>query len=162
MLRDGNPNPVGYFNVRQTVSAPAIAGSPQRDSTRLVFFDAVDPNPAPGKFPEALSVEWTVTPNLAAGLTTPDLPKNLVVTLPKAARPAQTPVIASAGIALSPYQPAPDYSSTTPRKRALWLECDGPAADPADAYFARVLEYGPDPLLAYGPTTTPKDITGEL
>lgn len=162
VLRDGNPNPVGYFNVRQTVSAPAIAGSPQRDSTRLVFFDAVDPNPAPGKFPEALSVEWTVTPNLAAGLTTPDLPKNLVVTLPKAARPAQTPVIASAGIALSPYQPAPDYSSTAPRKRALWLEFDGPAADPADAYFARVLEYGPDPLLAYGPTTTPNDITGEL
>jgi hypothetical protein len=92
-----------------------------------------------------------VTPTFKAGLTTPDEPKNLTVDLPKTVRPTQTPEIAAAGIALSPYQPSGDYSSTAPRQRTLWIEFAEPLHDPADAYFARVLGYGPDPLLAFGP-----------
>jgi hypothetical protein len=152
VFRDSDPNPAGYLRVRQTVNAAAVKDPVNRDFTRLVFFDAVDPNPpaGPGNFPVAPTVKWTVQPTLVPGLSTPDPPKTLSISLPKAARPAQTPVIASAGIALSPYQAAADYSSTGPRTRALWIEFAEPLADPADGYFARVLAYGPDPLLAFG------------
>ena len=129
ILRDTDPNPVGYLNVRQTVADSAVAQTPQRDSMRLIFFDAVDGNPPVGQFPVAPTVTWTVTPDFKVGLTTPDAPKKLTVDLPKTVRPTQTPVIASAGIALSPYQPSGDYSSTAPRQRVLWIEFAEPLAD---------------------------------
>jgi hypothetical protein len=151
VFRDSDPAPVGYLRVRQTVSATAVKEPAKRDFTRLVFFDAVNPDPVGFKqFPIAPTVQWTVQQALAPGLSTLDPPKTFSITLPKAVRPAQTPVIASAGIALSPYQAAADYSSTSPRKRALWLEFQDALQDPADGYFARVLAYGPDPLLAFG------------
>jgi hypothetical protein len=161
VLRDGDPNPVGYLNVRQTVSASAVTGPVQRKLTRLVFFDAVDPNPpapSPPHFPAAPTVTWSIAPNLVTGLTSPDAPKTLSIALPKAVRPTQTPTIASAGIALSPYQPAADYSSTAARTRSLWIEFGEGVVDPSDAYFARVLAYGPDPLLAFGPSESPDAI----
>jgi hypothetical protein len=165
VVRDGNPNPVGYLNVRQTVSLSAAAQPVQRNFTRLIFFDAVDPNPPaspPGQFPVAPAVNWSIAPNLVTGLTTPDPLKSLSITLPKAVRPTQTPAIASAGIALSSYQPSADYSSTAPRQRSLWIEFEEPPADPADGYFARALAYGPDPLLAFGPTTSPDAIAQDV
>src|SRR5260370_22965774 len=158
VFRDGNPNPDGYLNVRQTVGASAVTQPVQRGFTRLVFFDAVDPNPPaspPGQFPVAPTVKWTIVANLVTGLTTPDPPKSLSITLPKAVRPTQTPAIAAAGIALSPYQPSADYSSTAPRQRSLWLEFEQPLADPPDPHFASVLAHGPDPLLAFGPPPSP-------
>ena len=80
----------------------------------------------------------------------------------KTVRPTQTPVIASAGIALSPYQPSANYSSTATRARVLWIEFAEPLADPADAYFGRVLGYGPDPLLAFGPFIPPDALTADM
>jgi hypothetical protein len=56
-------------------------------------------------------------------------------------------VLASAGIAQSPYTRAPDYSWTNARRRVLWLELSEPLDNPRDAYFARVLNYAPDPVL---------------
>jgi hypothetical protein len=165
VFRDGNPNPAGYLTVRQTVSASAVIQPAQRNFTRLVFFDAVDPNPPtsqPEQFPAAPTVNWSIVPNLVAGLTTPDPPKSLSVTLPKTVRPAQTPAIASAGIALSPYNPSPDYSWTAPRQRSLWIEFEEPLSDPADGYFARVLAYGPDPLLAFDPETAPDALAKDV
>jgi hypothetical protein len=103
-----------------------------------------------------------VTPNFKAGLTTSDPPKKLTVDLPKTVRPTQTPVIASAGIALSPYQASGDYSSTTPRQRVLWIEFAEPLADATDAYFGRVLGYGPDPLLAFGPSISPDALAADV
>jgi hypothetical protein len=41
------------------------------------------------------------------------------------------------------------------RQRSLWLEFDQPPQDPDDAYFVRVTNYGPDPLLM----SDPVDIT---
>jgi hypothetical protein len=41
------------------------------------------------------------------------------------------------------------------RQRSLWLEFDQPPQDPNDAYFVRVMNYGPDPLLM----SFPVDIT---
>jgi hypothetical protein len=46
---------------------------------------------------------------------------------------------------------ADDYSSTSPRSRSLWLEFEAPPEDPQDSFFARVLHYGVDPLLALTP-----------
>ncbi len=153
--RDGMP--VGVIELRQSVNDLAIAlgidPTTQRDATRMIFFDAVDPNPdpaSPNPFPAALSPTWILTPQLRVGMTLGDAPKTVQIHLPKAAAPAQTPVLASAGVALSPYIAAPDYSSTQPRQRALWLEFEEPLADPTDAYFVRVLASAPDPLLVEG------------
>jgi hypothetical protein len=149
VLRDGTV--VGSIEVRQTVSGgattPSLELNQHRGSTTLIFFDAIDPGPAPSSFPVAPSPSWTIQPYLRSGITTPDEPMTLAIRLPKAARPAQTPKLASAGVALSPYQPVENYARTLPRQRALWLEFAEPILDPDDQYFARVLAYGPDPLL---------------
>jgi hypothetical protein len=73
------------------------------------------------------------------------------VRLPVATIPTGIPKLASAGYALSPYQPAEDYSSTTPRHRQLWLEVAA-QPDDGDGLFARLLAYAPDPLLYSDPT----------
>ena len=149
--RDGAT--IGAVRVPRTAGGAAVAPSsspdaPQRrEGTRLVFFDAIDPHPPAGQFPTAPAHTWTLTPSLRTGLATPDGPTELTVTLPKASPPVQTPRIASAGVALSPYLPADDYSSTEQRRRALWIEFEEGVADPADGYFARVVAYGLDPLL---------------
>jgi hypothetical protein len=67
--------------------------------------------------------------------------------LPVTTPPTQAPRLISAGIALSPYDPAPDYASTEPRRRMLWIEFAAAPVDPEDAYFVRVLANGPDPQL---------------
>jgi hypothetical protein len=48
---------------------------------------------------------------------------------------------------MSPYQRDAAYTSTEPRRRALWLEFSSPPQDPQDGYFARILRNAPDPLL---------------
>jgi hypothetical protein len=138
---------VGTIDMTNSVSATVLQGPVDRSSSRLIFFDAVDPKPAAGAFPAELNLSYTVTPVFAAGSAQQDPPLPLPLLLPIAARPIQTPQLASAGIALTPYAPATDYSSTTPRKRALWLEFAQPIADPDDTYFARVLSYAPDQML---------------
>ena len=82
------------------------------------------------------------------------MPRSTPVTLwsgsievPITAPPRQVPRLVSAGIAESPYTAAPDYSSTTQRDRALWLEFDRKPDDDHDAYFIQLINYGPDPLL---------------
>lgn len=70
----------------------------------------------------------------------------------------QTPQLASAGVALSSYAPTADYSATTPRQRALWLEFAEPVSDPDDIYFARVLSYTPDQMLTRVPFSDPGGI----
>ena len=149
---------IGQIDLRFAVNELALLGDnaqfpDRRSKTRLIFFDAVNPHPAPGDFPEVLQPSWIVRPrlkDLEADATTLD------VRLPVASAPRQMPKIKSAGIALSPFDhEAPAYASTRPRRRVLWLEFDEPVADPHDALFARVLAYGPDPLLS-------GDITHEL
>src|SRR5258708_35964245 len=81
----------------------------------------------------------------AEGPAIQDLPLHLALHLPIAARPMQTPQLVSAGIALSPYAAASDYSATTPRQRGLWLEFPAPGSDPDARYFARVLSYAREP-----------------
>jgi hypothetical protein len=151
--RDGSP--IGAITVPRAIAASTLADpsvAADRSGTRIIFFDAIDPNPAPGAFPAELSPGYTVTTafEAAAAQTLP-----LQVTLPITTPPAQTPKIVATGLAESPYAAASDYSSTSPRDRFLWIEFDQPIADPEDCYFGRVLAYGPDPLLALSLAPTP-------
>ena len=156
--RDAPADPlreVGAIQVPFAVSGIAVSGLDQpgidrRTTTRLVFFDAVDPQPKAGEFPTLKTPEWVVEPRVR-GFSAPQnaaLTRSLSIRLPVAAPPRQTPKLVSAGIALSPYQRDEAYAATQPRQRALWFEFAEPVADPNDALFARVTAYGPDPLLS--------------
>jgi hypothetical protein len=148
---------VGSVDLTESVSVAALQ-NPDRSTTRLIFFDAVDPKPAAGSFPAELNLSYQVTPVFNVPASQQDPPLVLPLLLPIAANPLQTPQLASAGYALSPYSPAPDYSATSPRQRALWLEFAAPLADPDDIYFARVLSYAPDQMLTGAPFINPGGI----
>jgi len=145
---------VGTIDLTQSVSVTAL-DDPDRSATTLIFFDAVDPKPAAGHFPSELNLSYQVTPVINATPALQDPPLQLPLLLPIAARPTQTPQLASAGIALSPYAPAQDYSATGTRQRALWLEFTAPITDPDDTYFARVLAYAADQMLTGQPFIDP-------
>ena len=131
---------------RSIVGVPPDSRAPVRQFTELVFFDAFDPKPkAPRRFPSEVTVEYLLQP-LFKGLLPPD-PLSRSILLPVTTPPTQVPRIVSAGIALSDYQSAVDYSSTEPRQRSLWLEFAEAPLDPDDAYFLRVRALGPDPML---------------
>ena len=145
--------PVGNVSVPFVVAPNAIgADTGQRAQTRLIFFDAVDANPsaALGSFPQLLTPEWLVRPLLVDQADPVDdaLSLQYQLRLPVAVAPVQTPKLVSAGIALSPYVRGENYASTESRQRVLWFEFAEPILDPNDKLFARVLSYGPDPLLA--------------
>jgi hypothetical protein len=139
---------IGTVLLPASVAAEAVnapGGKPDRTHTRIVFFDAVNPQPKPGTFPKELTLQYTVTVNFSAAA-----PQQFpfTITLPITTSPAQTPKIVSTGIAESSYAHSDDYSETSLRDRYLWIEFDQAIQDPDDVYFARVLAYGPDPLLA--------------
>lgn len=123
---------------------------PDRSFTRVVFFHAIDPKPKPGDPPSEMDLAVTVKANFQhpPAQHDPDLP--LAVHVPVAARPTQTPMLASVGVALSPYVRAADYSSSEPRRRMLWLEFEQAPEHPTDSFFGRMLSYAPDPMLSGG------------
>jgi hypothetical protein len=145
------PRVIGHIQVPFTVGPAATAGDDipgkdRRARTRLLFLDAVDPNPPAGQLPRQPTPTWRLSPALRGAAPADDI--ELSLALPVAVPPRQTPKLVSAGLALSPYAFADDYSATAPRRRVLWLELAEPVLDDNDALFARVLSYGPDPLLS--------------
>jgi hypothetical protein len=103
---------------KKSISGIPDARAPIRQSTEVIFFDAFDPKPkAPRKFPSEITIEYVLQP-VFKGLPPPD-PISRSILLPITTPPSQVPHIISAGIALSEYQSAPDYSSTEPRQRSL-------------------------------------------
>ncbi|MCA1972008.1 MAG: hypothetical protein LDL44_04150 [Caenispirillum sp.] len=149
--------PVGTIQIPAAVARQAIpegapvadpARAPERQITHVVFLDAVDPLAvADGDFPAELTVAYRlVVPwqDEVPSEPPPDLP---ALRLPVTTPPRQVPRLVSAGLALSPFDRADDYSRTAERERHLWLEFEEPPRDPGDAYFARVLALAPDPLL---------------
>ena len=124
-----------------------------RQSTEVIFVDAVDPKPDPGEWPSELTTAYTVEP--AYVTAPPPTAWARDIGLPVTTPPAQVPRIVGAGIALSRYTAANDYSGTEPRRRSLWFEFDAPPADPGDEYFVRIVGYAPDPLLLQRDTLTP-------
>ena len=153
---DNGGSPIGDWEVIPTASLQAL-DHPQRESTTLIFLDAVEPNselPQPlnaaeTRFPDIIELDYRVEPRfLNAPETEPIDPLHLE--LPVTTRPAQVPRIVSAGLALSKYQRNETYSATEARQRFLWLELEEPVRDPNDGYFIRLLAYAPDPLLSDG------------
>ena len=145
--RDGSD--LGAITFPRVVAAAATGDgsrTPGRSRTRIVFLDAIDPHPKPGAFPDELHPHYAVTASFdVAPPQTFDFDIRLPITTP----PAQVPKVVATGIAESDYRHFDNYSRTAPRERSLWIEFDEPIANTDDdAYFARVLAYGPDPLLA--------------
>jgi hypothetical protein len=140
----------------EVFQAPEIAGAPvDRAATYLVFVDILDPKPVPPAHPSERSLSYTLTPVFRHPPDDTDTPLTLNVHLPIAAPPTQTPKLASAGIALSPYERDDLYSTTGTRTRLLWLEFEAAPDNPADAYFGRVLAYAPDPMLTREAAVSP-------
>jgi len=150
VFRDRGGPAIGTMPFPGVVAPSALGASANRadrTNTRLIFLDAISAQPAPGAFPDVLNPQYSITADFpsAPALTQSWSSLRLPITTP----PAQTPKVVATGIAESPYVPASDYSSTQLRDRYLWVEFDAPVADTNDdAYFGRILAYGPDPLLA--------------
>ena len=155
---------VGYVQLKKTASRLAIdnavhASMPDRSYTRIVFIDAVEPKKELGlpatalhPFPNTIDVEYTLFANYNL-LDEPDPVSQEIahpdITLPVTTIPAQVPKIVAAGVALSAFKHNAKYSETSYRQRYLWFEFEEEIKDPNDNYFARVLTYAPDPLLAF-------------
>jgi hypothetical protein len=158
--RDGGP-PIGAVRLPRSLNPTvfegpiAAASEPDRSTSDIIFFDTVDPKPVPPQHPHEMQVSYTLSPRFRHTPQHEDAPLTLTVDLPMAAPPTQTPKILSAGIALSPYVREPDYSSSEPRQRMLWLELDRPPDNSHDTYFARVLCYAPDPMLTKSEEVSP-------
>ena len=146
---------MGEIEVKRTASLESLH-DPQRDYTRLIFIDAVEPKkparveaPDDPRFPDTIEVSYKITTHFKKDHGAQhDDPEELEITLPITTPPAQVPKIASAGIALSPYKRNDKYSATDPRRRFLWIELAEPVKDPQDTYFARMLAYAPDQLIS--------------
>ena len=145
----------GDIELVRTASFEALH-EPQRNSTRLVFIDVVEPKkPSPDgvsepDFPDTIEVNYSVETMFKTGHANDgsDGPETMALRLPITTPPTQVPRIVSAGIALSPYVRNDTYSATEPRERHLWIEFAEPVKDPQDTFFARVLAVAPDQLLS--------------
>ncbi|SEM65772.1 hypothetical protein SAMN04488505_105321 [Chitinophaga rupis] len=133
---------------------PDEFGIVNRNSTTLVFIDAIEPKTALKqsngqlRFPDELQVTYTLTPNFKPNHGAPATFTQEQLDLPATVIPAQVPKIASVGIAFSPYRKNERYSATEPRQRYLWVELEEPVADPHDTVFCRLLQYAPDQMLS--------------
>lgn len=141
---------VGSVELKKGINIQALVNA-DRSQTYLCFIDAVEPKSAdPTQFPDEIQVEYSIRPNFKMDnpALAVDEPLTLSLHLPITSPPAQMPKIVSAGLAMSPYQRDPAYSSTETRKQYLWVEFDEAVQNPRDAYFGRITAYAPDPLLA--------------
>lgn len=142
---------VGTIKIPHALAAKARSGdtvdlrAPFRQSTEIIFFDAFDPKPEPGLAPVELAADYILQPSFVEAPEPPAEERS--IDLPITTPPSQLPRIVSAGIALSRYERAGDYSSTRARERMLWFEFADAPHDEGDEYFVRILGYAPDPLL---------------
>jgi hypothetical protein len=153
--------PLGQINLPGVVSKLATqlltasdptATTNQRDTTELIFFSTLNSTVGVDDFPAPTSASYQLMATLTGDPATPIELWSGDITVPITDNPRQIPQLVSAGIAESDYVAAPDYSSTTQRQRALWFEFDTAPDDPDDAYFIRLINYGPDPLLISEPS----------
>ncbi|WP_162415539.1 hypothetical protein [Cyclobacterium roseum] len=139
----------GKLKMIRTASFESLDG-PQRNSSQLVFFDAVEPKSEDTKaFPDTIDLSYSLEARFRPDHgATNDALETIEITLPITSPPAQVPKIVSAGYALSPYIRDEKYANSESRKRYLWIEFDQPVEDPQDCYFARVLAQAPDQLIS--------------
>ena len=143
---------VGDLELRHAINIQALL-QPDRSQTYCCFIDAVEPKQDDDKkFPDEIFVSYRVAVNyLQDGAAVPphDDDVNLYLHLPVTVIPAQMPKIVSAGMAFSKYVRDTNYANTETRKKYLWVEFEEPPLDPDDTYYARMLAYAPDTLLAH-------------
>ena len=61
VFRDASATPIGLLSLPRTVPAAAVGElTPDRSTSRLIFFDAIKPDPAPGTFPAQLNPQYKV------------------------------------------------------------------------------------------------------
>ena len=156
-LTETETSEVGDIEVKHTAPYEALENS-QRNHTRLVFIDAVEPKnprkrPAPNadkpRFPDTIEVSYRIETRFKPGHAAdhdPDEEQDMRLCIVNP--PSQVPRIVSAGLALSPYERNEKYSATAPRRRYLWVEFAEPIEDANDTYFARMLAYAPDQLIS--------------
>jgi hypothetical protein len=117
----------------------------RRQTTEVVFFDALDPKPEAGKHPTELFVRYTVKSRFESGVAGIPLQSGMI-RLPVTTPPSQVPKLLSAGIAFRDV--ALDKIGDKPAPRAaLWVEFAERPSDPGDAFFVRPLVAAPDPVL---------------
>ncbi len=144
---------VGDIEFKQAINITALAGA-DRSQTYLAFIDAVEPKPNDEeKFPDELMLAYRISVNFNLNKKDNSLPAkdgdlNLFLHLPITTPPSQMPKIVSAGMAFSKYVRDENYANTENRKKYLWVEFAEPIKNPDDAYYARMLAYAPDVLLA--------------
>jgi hypothetical protein len=143
---------VGDIEFKQAINITALPGA-DRSQTFVGFIDAVEPKQADeNKFPDELMVTYRIGVNFKEdednNLPAKDGDLHLFLHLPITTPPVQMPKIVSAGMAFSKYVRDENYANTENRKKYLWVEFAEPVQNPDDAYFARMLAYAPDVLLA--------------
>ena len=142
---------VGDIEMIRTAPFDAFK-NPNRDSTRIIFIDAVEPkkdrpdNPNEPYFPDTIELKYTIETQFKN--PNHEVFREIEILLPITTTPEQVPKIASAGYALSPYARSEDYSASEIRQRYLWIEFAEEIKDPNDTYFARVLHIAPDQLIS--------------
>jgi len=142
----------GRIKMIRTASFESL-DNPQRNSTQIVFIDAVEPKKDPQNgnpaFPDTIDLAYTLEPRFKPDHGAErDEPETVELTLPITTPPAKVPKIVSAGFALSPYKRDEKYENSESRKRFLWIEFAEPVEDPQDSYFARILASVPDQLIS--------------
>jgi len=137
---------VGQIVMPRAVNSAALANA-DKDHTEILFLDAYDSKPAAGAPPQEIPLTYTLIPSFRTQPTQQDRDPSWPLTLPITTPPTQVPTLISAGLASSDYVHDARYSSTEERRCMLYLEFDRPPEDDKDRYFARVLAYGPDPML---------------
>ncbi len=142
----------GDVELKHAINVQALVAS-DRSQTYCCFIDAVEPKQTDDKkFPDEIFVSYRVAVNyLQDGVNVPqhDGDINLYLHLPVTIIPAQMPKIVSAGMAFSKYIRDADYANTETRKKYLWVEFEESPLNPDDTYYARMLAYAPDTLLAH-------------
>ncbi len=142
---------VGDLEWKRTINIQALVQS-DRSQTYCCFLDGFDPKPAdPADFPAEYYVSYRLKVHFKKENVDPpaaDDDLTLYLHLPVANAPAQTPKIVAAGIAQSRYIRDKPYANTENRQKYLWIEFAEPPLDSNDVYYARMLAYGPDVLLA--------------
>ncbi len=142
---------VGDIEMIRTAPFDALK-NPNRDVTRIIFIDAVEPTKdtiageAQPDFPDTIELTYTIEAHFKNEAH--EAVRELQMVLPITTTPEQVPKIVSAGYALSPYSRNETYSSSEIRQRYLWIEFAETIKDPKDIYFARVLHIAPDQLIS--------------
>ena len=93
----------------------------QRDSTEIIFFSTINSTVGVDDFPLPTGGTYQLLATFTGAPTTPVTLWSGQVEVPITINPRQIPMLVSAGIAESAYQPSDNYSTTSVRQRSLWF-----------------------------------------